>query len=878
MTNYVNHDDVIAQLQSAGLVVDLPLKLSQGNKSQRCQIDGGDREKRGWYRLYEWVTTSGEIFLTGSYGVFAGDDPGTRKIELTKRCESCGWEMPLREKACPKCGEKTFKKRELSAEEIEAIRARQAEDKKRAAAERGAEIQRAATWAALTWKNGTPATLDSHDYFRRKGLQGAGGTKIFTGVDGLDLPYAEKEDYQFLGQMVGAIMIPMCDGSGRIFGLQFILSRENHKERIQRTERDKEYWPAGLSKDGHYFLIGQPGPVLATAEGYATAQTVHDATGLGVVVTFDAGNQPKVASELRKIYRRTVLLTCADDDWLQKCRECKKFTPVAEENCRHCGKPHGKTNAGVMRAQEAAMLCGGHWVAPKFATERPADKKGPTDFNDLAQAEGTQVVRAQIEAKLKEVGIADPALAAPAAANAAPEGEGERFTKEDRPLAVSVFQTIEDAIERFIPLDDGTGQYLFDNWTNKIALKKQMDALLPAGARWDDVKRHPVWVRRGAYYFDQVGFDPAGTDSDVKLNTWQGWPMKPVRGKCERLVELVEYLCANETDMDGKPMGPEVARWLLRWMAYPLQNPGAKMASAIIMHGPQGTGKSTIFQALAKIYGDYATVLNQRGLEDKFNSDWADCKLFILAEEVVTRVDMWHIKNELKELVTGDTVRVNGKNVAAYPQKNHINLALLSNEDQPLPLENDDRRHLVVYTPPQASEAYYDEVFQEIEEGGIAAFYDYLLHLDLGDFHPKKRPPFTRAKADLISLSQSSEIRFINEWKAGETEFPFCPCRSPHLYQAYLRWCRTNGVRMPRESNQFLNKVKHLPGWLSDGFRVYEDLNYMGEPQKQRMVVPSDTDLKGSEFARKPDEQKTHWLTRCYVNFKSAIETAGCAQ
>ena len=79
-------------------------------------------------------------------------------------------------------------------------------------------------------------------------------------------------------------------------------------------------------------------------------------------------------------------------------------------------------------------------------------------------------------------------------------------------------------------------------------------------------------------------------------------------------------------------------------MAYPLQHPGAKMSTAVIMHGPQGTGKSTVFQALAQIYGDYATVLNQRGLEDKFNADWTDSKLFLLAEEVVNRAEMWHIR------------------------------------------------------------------------------------------------------------------------------------------------------------------------------------------------------------------------------------------
>ena len=62
---------------------------------------------------------------------------------------------------------------------------------------------------------------------------------------------------------------------------------------------------------------------------------------------------------------------------------------------------------------------------------------------------------------------------------------------------------------------------------------------LPAGVRGDDIKRHPVYVERGAYYLDQVGFDPSGKDRAVRLNTWQGWPMESKEGKCERLLELL---------------------------------------------------------------------------------------------------------------------------------------------------------------------------------------------------------------------------------------------------------------------------------------------------------------------------------------------------
>ena len=86
--------------------------------------------------------------------------------------------------------------------------------------------------------------------------------------------------------------------------------------------------------------------------------------------------------------------------------------------------------------------------------------------------------------------------------------------------------------------------------------------------------------------------------------------MQPVMGSAE-----CSSSCSNTSAAPTRPPKANRLQWLLDWMAYPLQNPAQKLASAVIMHGPQGTGKSTIFQTLAQIYGDYSTVLNQRGLE-----------------------------------------------------------------------------------------------------------------------------------------------------------------------------------------------------------------------------------------------------------------------
>jgi len=817
---WVNYDDALRQVQAAGLdvahiEVDTPRPV-------RCREVNGDREKRGWYWLHEISLEtpkgSGQYgrFIVGSFGIYRGNDHGKQKIRLSARGLA------------------------LNAETAAAIRARHAESVKRAAAIRAAEQDRAAHEAAHAWGKYLPSNPDGTlpDYLHRKGVQAHG------------IRYSPSGN--------GTLAIPMTDATGKVWGLQIIRG----KQRGRRLE--KQYWPAGMNKTGHYHMLGSPGAVILLAEGYATGATIFEATGLCVVVAFDANNLLSVAQALHKTYRHAHILVCADDDYLTD------------------------GNPGVASAQNAAIAVRGSVVKPEF----PADRAGKklTDFNDLATVPngGLHLVRAQIEAALTKAGVdvrlskQRVAVGPPDGAGLPPaQGDGGSNNGYDSNRRAEAIMPLNKLIERYVPIDDGTGDHVFDQWTNKIARKTQMLALLPAGVRGDDIKRHPFWIDRGAYFIHQVGFDPSGTDPQVKLNTWRGWQVQPSdKGTCELLLELLYWLCSEEENPD------EVYHWLLQWMAYPLQHPGAKMASAVIMHGPQGTGKSTVFQTLGKIYGDYGTILNQRGLEDKFNSDWADSRLYLLAEEVVTRQEMWAIKNELKELVTGEWIRVNPKNLAAYRQRNQMNIVYLSNEGQPLPLENDDRRHLVVYTPPMQPEWVYDKIHKEIANGGLEAFYHHLLfNVDTSDFHPKKRPPMTRSKQALIDLSLPSEAVFIREWQSGQLEFndadgplPFCPCTGRQLYAAYKKWAGIAGVTRPRDEVQFIGYVGRLHGWRAGKpCPTFETLNSTARKMR-RMVIPSEEAMAQAKLAgaytleQKEGQTMATWLTASFYAFKKVAE------
>ncbi len=812
-----NYDSVVAQMREAGLVVDEGLEIGV---LRRARTVDHPRERRGWYILHEVTGRDGRRLLVGTFGVWRGNDNGAIKVRLDRS--------------------------NLTKDQIKAINARIAEDRKRAAAARKRRAEAAARRAAAAWRKAERS--GESEYLGRKGV-GAHGVR-----------FTES----------GCVIVPMQDAAGSIHGLQFILPKDH--PRRKKTGRDKEYWPRGLVKRGHWFQIGSIRDLVLLAEGYATGATLHEATGLPVAVAFDANNLLPVAQAIHERYPAARILVCADDDYVQTCRHCKKRTKVETPQCEHCGREHGKANAGVEAAKAAALAVGGAWIKPAFSEDRQYQKF--TDFNDLQQLEGRHVVRGQVESALDQLGWRRPLGGAAPRGAAREKGDGGK-----RPMAPKM--TIDEAVARYWGTYGLGGEVLFDEVERRLVHKRDVANLLPRHGI-DEMRAHPDWRVARDW---EIGFDPTESDPDILCNLYAGWPTTPKEGECQNLLDLLYYLCSNE------PNREEVYEWILKWLAYPIQHPGAKMHSAIVVHGPQGTGKSRFFEAYAKIYGEYGRVLGQEALEDKFNADWAEKKLFILADEVLARTEMFHVKNRLKGFITGDTIRVNPKNLPAHNERNHMNIVFLSNERQPLVLENDDRRHCVIWVPPKLPDSFFRAVDEEIDNGGIEALHHYLLRLDLGDFKPWAKPPATTAKADLIQSSASSEERFVEEWVAGELEnadgepIPLCPCLGSTLYALYERWCRQNGERFPRPRNQFINYLKKRPGWSAGkSERTLVSLN-SSQTKNRKMVVPSEQDLilaarragehsMQQEALRQPDETKAHWLTRGYFLFENAVGVA----
>ena len=713
-------EDIINQMSNHGITGLTTGDVMIDGKIHRFKPDDA-RSKVGWYILFEFYSESGERLVSGSFGDWRFDTSVKIKVKGQSK---------------------------LSDEEKRRFRQEQKQRTDDVKRERESAARAASGKANKLWQRLSEDGESS--YLKCKHVRGYG------------VRYGKNN----------TIIIPLHDQHDRIFGLQVIYGEK------QQSGSDKEFWPPGLAKKGHYFRIGKPpsvGNAIVVCEGYATGASIHEATGITVIVAFDCGNLEPVTKTIRRVYPKCNLIIAGDDDYLTE-------KPI--------------NNPGKVKAEEVADKYKGVAVVPSFKSRTNESKW--TDFNDLHVNESLDEVKKQITWSVEKK-------------YASLHSDEGHVDKNDWSFSLSILNN------KFVLIY--STETVFDERIGRILTLASLRA-----AAGKDVVR--LWLEsndRRIVDKECVLFDPSmKCNPKTTVNLFRGWPVKPVQGQCDRTLELLEYLCGADS---------KIVDWVLKWIAYPLQNPGSKMRTAIIMHGPEGTGKNEFWRAVRDIYDKYSGIITQTELESQFNG-WASGKMFIIGNEVVSRQEMYHQKGRLKNMITEPVWAINEKMLPVRMEENHANFVLLSNAIQPATPDKDDRRFLVIWTPPALSAEFYQGVATEIDSGGVAAFYNYLLNISLGDFSPHAKPPSTTAKQDLIEAAMDSHERFWREWKSNQLMIPFAPCLTEQLYQAYTKWCAGKGERPARDAvfgSAMAKRIKR---------ETKRYINDSDETKQQRFYIP----------------------------------------
>jgi putative DNA primase/helicase len=168
----------------------------------------------------------------------------------------------------------------------------------------------------------------------------------------------------------GDALVPGYDVNGKVWTVQYI--KGDGTKRFARESR----------KHGCFHVVGAASPakglqklanspVIAIAEGYATAATVAKYGKVPTVAAFDSGNLLAVATALHEHWPDKRIMIAGDDDHKLE------------------------NNPGRVKAMEAALAVPhGMVVFPNFTAEQR--EKGMTDFNDLA-LENARLAKRQLE-------------------------------------------------------------------------------------------------------------------------------------------------------------------------------------------------------------------------------------------------------------------------------------------------------------------------------------------------------------------------------------------------------------------------------------------------------------------------------------------------
>lgn len=196
--------------------------------------------------------------------------------------------------------------------------------------------------------------------------------------DGATSAYLDRKKVQNFGCKIdqkGNLVIPL-----RSMDIKADGTKVSYIRTLQTIYPDgTKIMETGCEKKGNMFLIGfnkifrEPekytGKILV-AEGYATAASLHMATGLPTVVAIDAGNLDPAMSKITKFYNKAEYVICADNDLQTEQRTGRNPGVDAAKACQV------KYNCAVVAPDFSKVIGGGNL----------------TDFNDLHAALGLESV------------------------------------------------------------------------------------------------------------------------------------------------------------------------------------------------------------------------------------------------------------------------------------------------------------------------------------------------------------------------------------------------------------------------------------------------------------------------------------------------------
>lgn len=219
---------------------------------------------------------------------------------------------------------------------------------------------------------------------------------------------------------------------------------------------------------------------------------------------------------------------------------------------------------------------------------------------------------------------------------------------------------------------------------------------------------------------------------------------------------------------------PKERRMLLDWLAFVVQNPGKRVNYAPLIQGVQGDGKSFFAFLLAATMGlPNVRMGNAHILEGAFTG-WAQGQCVMCIEEIrLIGHNRYDVLNRVKPFITNPVVEIHPKGRDPYNVENTTNYLLFTNYRDAMPLSQNERRFLVLFSQWQNSDQlrafkdenpdYYVDLYAALDDSAPAIRQWLLQHeMDEG-FNPKGDAPLTEAFYHMVNAAMPGDAKAIME-------------------------------------------------------------------------------------------------------------------
>jgi hypothetical protein len=248
------------------------------------------------------------------------------------------------------------------------------------------------------------------------------------------------------------------------------------------------------------------------------------------------------------------------------------------------------------------------------------------------------------------------------------------------------------------------------------------------------------------------------------FNLWRMSKIVPKEGDTTLWDAHLDYLFKNPDDKGH----------VLNWLSWVYQNQTRKPNHALLIIGENtGTGKSFIARVFEQLIGTANTQRPKNSsLKGDFNGWALRCKLCIIEE--LMQIGRKEVAGELRDVITEPTIECNIKNVPAQLVENYMAMMGISNHTDALPIDDTDRRWLVVETQvkkeqnaEQIKAGYFDKLFTILEGPKsaelLAAIAYQLKTRKLEGYSGLGVAPITYAKREMVRQSMTSLETWLSD-------------------------------------------------------------------------------------------------------------------